>query len=96
MITIKVMDEVREFDNDPEKVGEMMDTVLLLMEGEGLVVDHLLVDGVAVMNDHRNYIKKHIDEIREIVAIPAGKIELALDNIEQIADGMEPFVRREP
>ncbi|MBQ3390086.1 MAG: hypothetical protein IKT15_03800 [Firmicutes bacterium] len=92
MITIKAMDEVREFDNDPEKVGEMMDTIMLLVEADNLVVDHLLVDGVPVMNNHRQYIKEHIDEIREIEAIPAGKIDLALDNIEQIADGMEPFL----
>ncbi len=92
MITIKAMNEVREFDNDPEKVSEMMDTILLLVEADNLVVDHLLVDGVPVMNNHRQYIKDHIKEIKEIEAVPAGKIDLALDNIEQIADGMEPFL----
>ena len=92
MITIRVMDQVREFDNDPSKVNEMMDTILLLMEAENMVVDHLLIDGVQVNNNHRNYITEHIDEIREIDGIPAGKIELALGNIEQIADGMEPFL----
>ena len=92
MITIKAMDEVREFENDPEKVSEMMDTILLLVEADNLVVDHLLVDVVPVMNNHRQYIKDHIEEIKEIKAVPAGKIDLALDNIEQIADGMEPFL----
>ena len=92
MITIKAMGEVREFDNDPEKVSEMMDTILLLVEAENLVVDHLMIDGVEVRNNHRNYIKEHIDEIKEIEAIPAGKIDIALDNIEQIADGLESFV----
>lgn len=88
---VKVFDDTREFFGDSVSGKKVMDHIMGLLGEKNMALGHLLVDGEAVNNGHVKYIDKHIDEIKEIEAVPTTWLAVALQNAEEIRNTLAAF-----
>lgn len=96
-MNIYIQDKVMEFENNPEIIEQIFNSINEYLNEEDLQFSHLIIDGKEINDNFDSYIVENIESIKEIevVAVPiAEMVNETIMSTEQYAKNAIPIINK--